>query len=161
MAVEQKSELINVKKPLITRNKVSLNKTSIILGRERQIKDAKTKYEEKGTTRFINEGAEERLSAIPFDLNNLEAYRKTKGIKVVTEGDIKSYYYGYYIRSVEKLVTIIKHPEIRPNIDIEAIGYNDSQDKNINIELLPQEIKTCKEYLLGYKKGLEDKTKTR
>lgn len=80
---------------------------------------------------------------------------------VISQGDIKSYQYGYYTRSMEKLASIIKYPEIRPDLDIEAIGYNDAQDININIELLPQEVQDCKAYLEGYKKGLKANNKTR
>ena len=62
---------------------------------------------------------------------------------------------------MEKLVSIIKFPEIRPDLDIEAIGYNDAQDININIEQLPQEVQDCKAYLEGYKKGLKINSKKR
>ena len=39
--------------------------------------------------------------------------------------------------------------------------YDGFEFKNINIELLPEEIKNCKEYLIGYKKGLEGKHKAK
>lgn len=161
MAIEPTSEKISGTRPTLTRNEISVHKTSIILTQERQKDDAIARYEEKGTTRFINDGAEDHLSAIPYHESTLEKHKNQKGVRVVTEGDIKSYQYGYYTRSMEKLVNIIKHPEIRPDLDIEAIGYNDAQDVNIKMELLPEEVKNCKAYLLGYKKGLEGQNKTR
>ena len=90
---------------------------------------------------------------------NLLKHQENRRKIVVTEGDIKSYQYGYYTRSMEKLVSIIKFPEIRPDLDIEAIGYNDAQDININFELLPQEVQNCKAYLEGYRKGLTSEIK--
>lgn len=127
----------------------------------RKIKDAKEDYAKRGSGKFTNEGAEDRLSAFPYDEKNLLKHQENRRKIVVTEGDIKSYQYGYYTRSMEKLVSIIKFPEIRPDLDIEAIGYNDAQDININFELLPQEVQNCKEYLIGYKKGLKINSKKR
>ena len=161
MAIEQTSEKISGTRPTLTRNEISVHKTSIILTQERQKDDAIARYEEKGTTRFINDGAEDRLSAVPYNESTLEKHKNKKGIMVISQGDIKSYQYGYYTRSMEKLASIIKYPEIRPDLDIEAIGYNDAQDININIELLPQEVQNCKEYLIGYKKGLKINSKKR
>lgn len=161
MAIEPTSEKISGTRPTLTRNEISVHKTSIILTQERQKDDAIARYEEKGTTRFINDGAEDRLSALPYDEKLLENHKNRKGIRVISQGDIISYQYGYYIRGMEKLINIIKYPEIRENIDIEAIGYNDAQDININIELLPQEVQDCKAYLEGYKKGLKANNKTR
>lgn len=125
----------------------------------RKFKEAKEDYAKRGSGKFTNEGAEDRLSAFPYDEKNLLKYQENRGKIVVTEGDVKSYQYGYYIRSMEKLVSIIKYPEIRPDLDIEAIGYNDAQDINIKIELLPEEVKNCKAYLEGYRKGLTSEIK--
>ena len=161
MSIEPTGEKISGNRPTLTRNEISVHKTSIILTQERQKEDAIAKYEEKGTKRFIDDGAEDRLSALPYHESTLEEHKNKKGIRIVTEGDIKSYQYGYYTRGVEKLINIIKFPEIRPDLDIEAIGYNDAQDVNIKMELLPEEVKNCKAYLLGYKKGLEWQTRTR
>ncbi len=161
MAIEQTSEKISGTRPTLTRNEISVHKASIILTQERQKDDAIARYEEKGTTRFINDGAEDRLSAVPYNESILEKHKNKKGIRIISQGDIKSYQYGYYTRSMEKLASIIKYPEIRPDLDIEAIGYNDAQDININIELLPQEVQNCKEYLIGYKKGLKINSKKR
>mgnify|MGYP004685462959 FL=1 len=127
----------------------------------RKIKDAKEYYAKRGSGKFTNEGAEDRLSAVPYNESTLEKHKNKKGIRIISQGDIKSYQYGYYTRSMEKLASIIKYPEIRPNLDIEAIDYNDAQDININIELLPQEVQNCKEYLIGYKKGLKINSKKR
>ena len=88
-----------------------------------------------------------------------EKHKNKKGIRIISQGDIKSYQYGYYTRSMEKLASIIKYPEIRPDLDIEAIGYNDAQDINISFELLPQEVQNCKAYLEGYRKGLTSEIK--
>ena len=125
----------------------------------RKIKEAKEEYAKRGSGKFTNEGAEDRLFALPYDEKNLLKHQEKRGKIVVTEGDVKSYQYGYYIRSMEKLVSIIKYPEIRPDLDIEAIGYNDAQDINIKIELLPEEVKNCKAYLEGYRKGLTSEIK--
>lgn len=153
-------EGIKIKPPVLNRQKISVEQSEKIIKRKLNEEKAKQKYVEKGTKRFISEGAEDRLCAVPYNINNLEKHRSKRALTIV-EGDIISYHYGYYIRGVEKLVNIIKYPEIKPGLDIEAIGYNDSQDENINIELLPEEIKNCKEYLIGYKKGLEGKHKAK
>lgn len=153
-------EGIKIKPPVLNRQKISVEQSEKIIKRKLNEEKAKQNYAERGTKRFISEGAEDRLCAIPYNINNLEKHR-SKRVLTIVEGDITSYHYGYYIRGVEKLVNIIKYPEIKPGLDIEAIGYNDSQDENINIELLPEEIKNCKEYLIGYKKGLEGKHKAK
>lgn len=153
-------EGIKIKPPVLNRQKISVEQSEKIIKRKLNEEKAKQNYAERGTKRFISEGAEDRLCAVPYNINNLEKHRLKRALTIV-EGDITSYHYGYYIRGVEKLVNIIKYPEIKPGLDIEAIGYNDSQDENINIELLPEEIKNCKEYLIGYKKGLEGKHKAK
>ena len=51
----------------------------------------------------------------------------------------------------------INYPSIVRLAAIREIGYNDAQDSNISLEELPEEIKGSKEYLEGYKKGLEAK----
>lgn len=153
-------EKIKTKPSVLNRQKISIGKNDQIIKRKLDEEKSKQNYAERGTKRFISEGAEDRLCAVPYNINNLEKHR-SKRVLTIVEGDITSYHYGYYIRGVEKLVNIIKYPEIKPGLDIEAIGYNDSQDENINIELLPEEIKNCKEYLIGYKKGLEGKHKAK
>lgn len=153
-------EGIKIKPPVLNRQKISIEKSEKIIKRKINEEKAKQNYAERWTKRFISEGAEDRLCAVPYNINNLEKHR-SKRVLTIVEGDITSYHYGYYIRGVEKLVNIIKYPEIRPNLDIEAIGYNDAQDININIELLPQEVQNCKEYLIGYKKGLKTNNKKR
>lgn len=68
--------------------------------------------------------------------------------------DEKSYHYGYYERANEILVLKVSHPEIRSQASLYDIGYNDSEN-NISLEDIPKEIKNNKEYLEGYKMGLE------
>ena len=51
----------------------------------------------------------------------------------------------------------IKYPDIERLATIREVGYNDAQDSNISLEELPEEIKSSKEYLEGYKEGLEAK----
>lgn len=113
-------------------------------------------YKIKGTKKYIREGAADRLSAKPYSYELLT--NKNYNTKEQLTGDERSYYYGYYNLATEKIAIQIKHPEIKRIASIEEIGYNDAIS-GISLESLPKEINTSKEYLIGYKKGLEKKSK--
>ena len=113
----------------------------------------KERYEERGSGRYVGKGFEDRLSARRYN------YEKINPLDVRKEGttmsaDEKSYHYGYYERANEILVLKVSHPEIRSQASLYDIGYNDSEN-NISLEDISKEIKNNKEYLEGYKMGLE------
>ena len=70
-------------------------------------------------------------------------------------GDERSYYYGYYTLGTEKIAIQLKYPDVKRMATIEEIGYNDAKS-GISLADLPKEIKENREYLLGYKKALEE-----
>ena len=109
----------------------------------RRAKETYTKY---GTSRYTSSGISDRISALPPRISLRD---------VIKTGDEQSYYYGYYERGTEKLATLIKYPEIKRIATIEEIGYNDAVS-GIAFNLLPEAIQSSKEYLEGYKKGLEE-----
>ena len=49
----------------------------------------------------------------------------------------------------------LKYPDVKRMATIEEIGYNDAKN-GISLADLPKEIKENREYLLGYKKALEE-----
>ena len=107
---------------------------------------AKEKYTKYGTSRYTSSGISDRISALPPRISLRD---------VIKTGDEQSYYYGYYERGTEKLATLIKYPEIKRIATIEEIGYNDAVS-GIAFNLLPEAIQSSKEYLEGYKQGLEE-----
>ena len=115
----------------------------------------KEKYKEKGTGIYIGRGANDRLSAKGYNYVSIDPYGASDGIKPRT-GNEQSYYYGYYERGTEKLSLLIDHPEISRLASIEEVAYNDALN-GIELDSLPENIKSSKEYLEGYKKGLEEK----
>lgn len=115
----------------------------------------KEKYKEKGTGIYIGRGANDRLSAKAYNYVSIDPYGASDGIKPRT-GNEQSYYYGYYERGTEKLSLLIDHPEISRLASIEDVAYNDALN-GIELDSLPENIKSSKEYLEGYKKGLEEK----
>lgn len=115
----------------------------------------KEKYKEKGTGIYIGRGANDRLSAKAYNYVSIDPYGASDGIKPRT-GNEQSYYYGYYERGTEKLSLLIDHPEISRLASIEEVAYNDALN-GIELDSLPENIKSSKEYLEGYKKGLEEK----
>ena len=115
----------------------------------------KEKYKEKGTGIYIGRGANDRLSAKAYNYVSIDPYGASDGIKPRT-GNEQSYYYGYYERGTEKLSLLIDHPEISRWASIEEVAYNDALN-GIELDSLPENIKSSKEYLEGYKKGLEEK----
>ena len=115
----------------------------------------KDKYKENGTGIYIGRGANDRLSAKAYNYVSIDPYGASDGIKPRT-GNEQSYYYGYYERGTEKLSLLIDHPEISRLASIEEVAYNDALN-GIELDSLPENIKSSKEYLEGYKKGLEEK----
>lgn len=115
----------------------------------------KEKYKEKGTGIYVGRGANDRLSAKAYNYVSIDPYGASDGIKPRT-GNEQSYYYGYYERGTEKLSLLIDHPEISRLASIEEVAYNDALN-GIELDSLPENIKSSKEYLEGYKKGLEEK----
>ena len=115
----------------------------------------KEKYKEKGTGIYVGRGANDRLSAKAYNYVSIDPYGASDGIKPRT-GNEQSYYYGYYERGTEKLSLLIDHPEISRLASIEDVAYNDALN-GIELDSLPENIKSSKEYLEGYKKGLEEK----
>ena len=115
----------------------------------------KEKYKEKGTGIYIGRGANDRLSAKAYNYVSIDPYGASDGIKPRT-GNEQSYYYGYYERGTEKLSLLIDHPEISRLASIEEVAYNDALN-GIELDSLPENIKSSKEYLEDYKKGLEEK----
>lgn len=115
----------------------------------------KEKYKEKGTGIYVGRGANDRLSAKAYNYVSIDPYGASDGIKPRT-GNEQSYYYGYYKRGTEKLSLLIDHPEISRLASIEEVAYNDALN-GIELDSLPENIKSSKEYLEGYKKGLEEK----
>ena len=114
----------------------------------------KEKYKEKGTGIYIGRGANDRLSAKGYNYVSIDPYGASDGIKP-RSGNEQSYYYGYYERGTEKLSLLIDHPEISRLASIEEVAYNDALN-GIELDSLPENIKSSKEYLEGYKKGLEE-----
>lgn len=114
----------------------------------------KEKYKAKGTGIYIGRGTNDRLSAKGYNYVNIDPYGASDGIKPRT-GNEQSYYYGYYERGTEKLSLLIDHPEISKLASIEEVAYNDALN-GIELDSLPENIKSSKEYLEGYKKGLEE-----
>ena len=119
---------------------------------------AQKEYRERGTKKYISNGTMDRLSAKPYDFISIDPKKASSDINNLT-GDERSYYYGYYILASEKIAMQIKYPSIVRLAPIGEIGYNDAQDSNISLEDLPEEIKGSKEYLEGYKEGLEAKVR--
>ena len=119
---------------------------STIEAKEYKSKDAKEKFAKYGTKKYLKVGLNDRISALP---PKIPLYNENR------TGDEQSYYYGYYERGNEKIATLIKYPEIKRIATIEEIGYNDAVS-GIAFNLLPEAIQSSKEYLEGYKKGLEE-----
>ena len=97
----------------------------------------------------------DRLTAKPYNFSSIDPIKASNDIQNLS-GDERSYYYGYYVLASEKIAIQIKYPNIARLVTIREVGYNDAQDSNISLEELPEEMKSSKEYLEGYKKGLEE-----
>ncbi len=119
----------------------------------------KTKIQEsyrlKGTKKYVKKGIMDRLTAKPYNFTSIDPIKASNDIQNLS-GDERSYYYGYYVLASEKIAIQIKYPNIARLVTIREVGYNDAQDSNISLEELPEEMKSSKEYLEGYKKGLEE-----
>lgn len=100
----------------------------------------------------------DRLTAKPYNFSSIDPIKASNDIQSLS-GDERSYYYGYYVLASEKIAIQIKYPSIARLVTIREVGYNDAQDNNISLEELPEEMKSSKEYLEGYKKGLEEMQK--
>ena len=115
---------------------------------------AQKEYQTRGTKKYTKEGIIDRLSAKPYNFS-LIAPRKSSRDGVNLTGDERSYYYGYYTLGTEKIAIQLKYPDVKRMATIEEIGYNDAKS-GISLADLPKEIKENREYLLGYKKALEE-----
>ena len=115
---------------------------------------AQKEYQTRGTKKYTKEGIIDRLSAKPYNFS-LIAPRKSSRDGVNLTGDERSYYYGYYTLGTEKIAIQLKYPDVKRMATIEEIGYNDAKN-GISLADLPIEIKENREYLLGYKKALEE-----
>lgn len=116
-------------------------------------------YKLKGTKKYIGEGIADRLSARPYNFVSQKHQSSDSTLdKNTLTGDERSYYYGYYILATEKISLQIKYPDIKRLASFEEIGYNDAKC-GIPLEDLPLEIKENSEYLMGYKKALEEISK--
>ena len=113
-----------------------------------------TEDQTRGTKKYTKEGIIDRLSAKPYNFS-LIAPRKSSRDGVNLTGDERSYYYGYYTLGTEKIAIQLKYPDVKRKATIEEIGYNDAKN-GISLADLPIEIKENREYLLGYKKALEE-----
>ena len=98
----------------------------------------KTKIQEsyrlKGTKKYVKKGIMDRLTAKPYNFSSIDPIKASNDIQNIQ----------------------IKYPNIARLVTIREVGYNDAQDSNISLEELPEEMKSSKEYLEGYKKGLEE-----
>lgn len=150
------SEKLNGRIPNCTRKEYSEMLAIYYATEDRNKAKAQATYYLKGTKKYTNKGMLDRLSAAPYDFSSIEPTKASNDINNLT-GDEKSYYYGYYVLASEKIAMQIKYPNIERLATIREVGYNDAQDSNISLEELPEEIKSSKEYLEGYKEGLEAK----
>lgn len=151
------SENRNISIPKVTRSEVSLNKIDTMFTRKRNEENAKRAFNERGTGKFTKFGVDSRLRGDRYDESILMDVNESF---VVTSGDVKSYYYGYYVRANEIIASKVVNSEVRSDIDIGTIGYNDAVN-GVSFDMLPDKVKNCNDYLIGYKKGLEDKKKIR
>ena len=152
------SEKLNGRRPNCTRKEYGEILAIHYAADDRTEARAQEEYREKGTKKYFKNGIMDRLSAKPYDFSLIDPKKASNDINNLT-GDERSYYYGYYVLASEKIAMQIKYPSIKRLAQIGEIGYNDAQDSNISLEDLPEEIKGSKEYLEGYKKGLEEKIK--
>ena len=149
-----KSEKKEWKKTTARRNEISKTEIEIIMKNKIRNEAEKEKYKAKGTGIYIGRGTNDRLSAKGYNYVSIDPYGASDGIKPRT-GNEQSYYYGYYERGTEKLSLLIDHPEISRLASIEEVAYNYALN-GIELDSLPENIKSSKEYLEGYKKGLEE-----
>ena len=156
MKSEFSSEKLNGRRPSCTRKEYSEILAINYMADDRTEAKAQEEYRERGTKKYIKNGTIDRLSAKPYDFSSIDPKKASNDINNLT-GDERSYYYGYYVLASEKIAMQIKYPDIERLATIREVGYNDAQDSNISLEELPEEIKSSKEYLEGYKEGLKAK----
>lgn len=154
MRNEFSSEKLGSRVPNCTRKEYSEILAVHFITEDRNKAKAQKEYQTRGTKKYTKEGIIDRLSAKPYNFS-LIAPRKSSRDGVNLTGDERSYYYGYYTLGTEKIAIQLKYPDVKRMATIEKIGYNDAKN-GISLADLPIEIKENREYLLGYKKALEE-----
>ena len=154
MRNEFSSEKLGSRVPNCTRKEYSEILAVHFITEDRNKAKSQKEYQTRGTKKYTKEGIIDRLSAKPYNFS-LIAPRKSSRDGVNLTGDERSYYYGYYTLGTEKIAIQLKYPDVKRMATIEEIGYNDAKS-GISLADLPKEIKENREYLLGYKKALEE-----
>lgn len=144
------------------RNEISTNRAykserwGAIFESERKNKENVIRnYENHGSGKFVSEGTIARLKALPLDIPE----------NILLEGDIISYYYGYYERGTRLIRILIEegcvktgNVEITPEnfeIELEKIAINDGMNPEIDFNSLPEVIKNNIIYKSGFDAGRE------
>lgn len=155
---EKHNTLYQKKKPLAAR-RIAQYISDKIIAEEKKASSAQTNFQKYGNSKeYIELGKKERLSVMT-DFSIKE--RTLEDITKLKQGEVLAYHYGY-TEAANRLLIIGINDNNFTEEQLCHIGYVDSLDQNIEFEELPSTIKENKDYLIGYKKGLEElKTKNK